>query len=76
MTGESATLVLAVGGTAPGTEHDQIQITGTATLDGTLDVTLTGGFEPLVGDGFEMMRIMRGLSEDAFSNTPVTKRGR
>lgn len=37
-------LELAVGGTTPGTEHDQLAVTGTAALGGTLRVTFTDGF--------------------------------
>ncbi len=41
-------LDLAVGG------FDQVQVTGTATLAGTLRVTALAGFNPNVGDGFQV----------------------
>ncbi|MCA9064391.1 MAG: hypothetical protein KDA96_15075, partial [Planctomycetaceae bacterium] len=47
---------LQLGGTNPGTEFDQIIVTGHASLDGTLDVSRTGGFTPVNGDSFEILR--------------------
>lgn len=41
-----ADLIMEIGGTTPGTGHDQVNITGTADLDGTLDLILIGGFTP------------------------------
>ena len=35
-----------IGGTIPGTEHDQIILNDTANLDGTINVVLIGGFIP------------------------------
>jgi hypothetical protein len=51
----SGTLFVQIGGLIPITEFDQYQITGAATLDGTLDVTLTGGFVPNPGDNFTVL---------------------
>ncbi len=39
----------------PGTEFDQLVITGSATLDGMLNTTLVNGFTPSAGDTFEIM---------------------
>ena len=47
--GGSGTLALEIGGLLPGEEHDKLVVTGTATLDGTLDVSLINGFA-LAGD--------------------------
>ncbi|MGH2544386.1 MAG: hypothetical protein ACRDIB_16460, partial [Ardenticatenaceae bacterium] len=54
---QSATGVLHVqiGGLTPITDYDQFIVTGQATLDGTLNVTLMGGFVPEPGDSFEVM---------------------
>ena len=49
------TLAIELGGATPGTEHDQLVITGTATLDGTLDVTMVSGFTPVLDDSFTIM---------------------
>lgn len=46
------TLAVELGGTAPGSEHDALQVTGAATLDGTLAISLVGSFEPVAGDAF------------------------
>ena len=54
-------LTFEIGGYAPGpgvpTENgfDQINISGAATIDGTLEVRLLGGFEPEVGDTFDFL---------------------
>jgi len=45
----SGTLALEIGGLVPGEEHDKLVVTGTATLGGTLDVSLINGFA-LSGD--------------------------
>jgi hypothetical protein len=47
--GASGTLALEIGGLVPGEEHDKLVVTGTATLAGTLDVSLINGFT-LAGD--------------------------
>ncbi len=49
------TLMIELGGTAPGTEHDQLIVTGNASLNGTLDIVLVNGFVPTPGDTFEIM---------------------
>ena len=43
-----------IGGTDPGS-YDQISVTGTATLGGTLSVHLVDGFTPAVGQTFRMV---------------------
>ena len=50
----SNTLTMELGGLAPGSQHDQLQILGTAQLDGALDVTLINGFNPTAGDYFSL----------------------
>src|SRR5262249_48745090 len=42
----SGTLNEAVGGAAPGTGYGQLKVSGTATLGGTLNVSLLNGFQP------------------------------
>ncbi|MDX6766642.1 MAG: autotransporter domain-containing protein [Candidatus Methylacidiphilales bacterium] len=44
---------IEINGLNPGTEHDQIQVTGNADLDGTLDLLF--GFAPTVGDRFTLI---------------------
>jgi hypothetical protein len=42
----SGELIIDLGGALPGTNVDQVTVTGTATLAGTLTVVLDGGFDP------------------------------
>jgi hypothetical protein len=47
-------LNVGLGGTAAG-QFDRLQVTGAATLGGTLNVSLVGGFLPAVGNTFEIL---------------------
>jgi hypothetical protein len=51
----SGTLFVQIGGLTPVSEFDQFNINGSANLDGTLDVTLSGGFVPTPGDSFAVI---------------------
>lgn len=51
----SAVTVAEVGGTTAGSGYDQFVVTGTADLDGTLDVLLVDGFVPVAGDVFDLL---------------------
>jgi T5SS/PEP-CTERM-associated repeat protein len=51
----AGTLEIELGGTTPGTEHDQINHSGTATLGGILDLSLINGFIPGAGDSFDIL---------------------
>jgi hypothetical protein len=53
-------LRVRIGGLTPGADFDQLNITGQATLDGTLTVSLTGGFVPNGGDSFTIMTFGSG----------------
>ncbi len=53
--GADALLEMELGGVAPGSEHDQLNIGGTATLSGTLDIQMIDGFTPRVGDSFTIL---------------------
>ncbi|MGI9428317.1 MAG: hypothetical protein ACR2NM_06645 [Bythopirellula sp.] len=44
-----AILAIEVAGTGPGVGHDQLDVHGSATLDGTLDITTAPGYTPGVG---------------------------
>ena len=45
-----------LGGVSAGTGYDQLVFAQGVALDGALDVSLIGGFEPAVGDVFEVLR--------------------
>ncbi len=58
----TGTLNIDIGGTSPGTQHDQFRVfngaasgTGTATLGGTLNANLVNGFIPAANDFFQIM---------------------
>jgi T5SS/PEP-CTERM-associated repeat protein len=51
----NGTLFIELGGDLPGTGHDQLIVTGTAHLAGTLDVTVLTDFEPQIGQSFEIL---------------------
>ena len=52
----TSVLNFEIGGTTPGpTGHDQIQVTGNVTLDGTINATLFGGFTPSDGNIFDII---------------------
>ncbi|HEX6625089.1 MAG TPA: Calx-beta domain-containing protein, partial [Pyrinomonadaceae bacterium] len=53
--GPAATLAVESGGTTVCTQYDRLAVGGAATLDGTLAVTLIGGFTPSVGQTFQVV---------------------
>ena len=59
----SGVLDIKLGGTAAG-QFDQLNVTGNATLAGTLAVSLVGGFTPQSGDSFQIITYMGALIGD------------
>jgi hypothetical protein len=59
-------LVIEIGGPSPGTSFDQLNITGQATLDGTLTVNLINGFQPPSGQSFTVLTF--GAESGAFAS--------
>ena len=53
--GASGVLNIDIGGVTAGSEFDQLNVSGTATLDGTLNVGLINSFLPEVGNSFKIM---------------------
>lgn len=47
-------LWMEVGGLVQGAEYDHLDVSGDLFLDGTLDVTLISGFNPSLGDDFDL----------------------
>ncbi len=60
------TLDIELGGLLQGTEHDFLNVSGIAMLDGTLDISLidpgTGLFSPVLGDSFNILTATDGVS--------------
>ena len=50
---ETGILNIEVGGTTPGVQYEQLQVTGRATLAGTLNLTAINGFTPVSGQVFQ-----------------------
>ncbi|MCB0289386.1 MAG: hypothetical protein KDH97_03935, partial [Calditrichaeota bacterium] len=44
-----------IGGNTPGSSYDQLMVSGSAQLDGTLNISLVNGFEPVAGQTFSIM---------------------
>jgi hypothetical protein len=68
-------LVVEIGGLNPGTDFDQLNITGQATLDGTLTVNLINGFFVYYVPGVIMMwrlPVATGLSASIPTSMPPT----
>jgi len=53
--GPNGSLDLEIEGTTPGTLYDQLVISGTAYLDGTLSVTYLNGYLPQIADTYQVM---------------------
>ena len=50
----TSTLIMELAGGVPGSGYDQLDISGQATLNGTLDVQLLNDFTPSAGDDFNL----------------------
>ncbi len=53
--GGLASLEIEIGGLTPGSEFDVLDIVGSLTADGTLDVSLINAFTPSDGDSFDIL---------------------
>ena len=66
---QTGTLEIELGGITPGAGYDQIVVSGTANLGGTLDVRQFGGFVSPPGATFQVVRA--GTINGTFANTNV-----
>ncbi|GAF69308.1 unnamed protein product, partial [marine sediment metagenome] len=63
----NGTLEIELGGTTPGSGYDQLNHilgAGIADLGGTLDVVLLGGFDPSVGDSFDIITAVGSIIDE------------
>jgi uncharacterized repeat protein (TIGR01451 family) len=67
----SGTLGIELAGTTPATQYDQLNVTGTATLNGTLDVALIGGYVPTGGETFDVLTFASRSGDFAAKNLPA-----
>ncbi len=51
----TGTLNIEIGGLTPGTQYDRLQVNGSVTLSGTLNISTTNGFIPNIGDAFQVL---------------------
>src|SRR5262249_38399637 len=51
----SSTLNIELGGIAPGSQFDRLQVAGQLSLGGTLSVSLINGFLPVRGNSFDIL---------------------
>jgi hypothetical protein len=67
----AGTLALKVGGTTAGSQYDQVNISGTATLGGTLNLALINGFSPSGGQVFAVITFSSSSDSFATFNPPL-----
>jgi hypothetical protein len=53
--GPTGTLNIELGGTISGTQYDVLNVTGAASFNGTLNVSLINGFVPITGTAFQVI---------------------
>jgi hypothetical protein len=68
----TSTLIMEFAGDVPGSGYDQLNISGTATLNGTLDVTPLNGFSPSAG---EIYYLFNGQTTGNFSQIVLPSLG-
>ncbi|MAT72149.1 MAG: hypothetical protein CMJ58_21795 [Planctomycetaceae bacterium] len=75
--GNDARLDIEVGGTIPGALHDIVQVSGTSNIDGWLDLTLLGSFEPGVDDEFIVLSAttLNGFFNNVFTGQRLRTTG-
>jgi|GEM_PF-1604486 len=64
----NSTFLAELGGTDQGVSYDFLDVTGTVTLDGALDVVLFGGYQPLYQDSFTLINSQSGNIVGDFSS--------
>jgi len=60
--GPSGVLGIDIGGTIAGTQYDQLIVSGSASLGGTLSTSLIGGFVPTPGSTYTFIQAAGGVS--------------
>lgn len=73
--GSGGTLTLELGGTNAGTQYDQLNVSATATLGGTLKVVLIDSFVPAAGQVFQLVNAASRVGSFATVNLPALDAG-
>ena len=68
--GASDSLNIVIGGTTPGTQFSQLNVTGIANLNGTITVTPANGFVPAAGTQFTILTAASVVGQFATTSTP------
>ena len=68
-------LQIELGGTALGSQYDQLLVTDSVALAGTLEVTLTNGFTPLAGNSFNILGFQAGSLSGSFATVNLPALG-
>ncbi|HYC60119.1 MAG TPA: hypothetical protein VEK79_11200 [Thermoanaerobaculia bacterium] len=71
----AGTLAIDLGGTTPATQYDQLNVTGTATLNGTLNVAFFGGYIPTGGETYDVLNFASRSGDFAVKTLPVFPAG-
>jgi hypothetical protein len=71
--GASGGFSVELGGLNPGTQHDRLDVTGTASLGGSLAASFIGGFVPSLGDAFTILTA--GTRSGTFATTSLPALG-
>lgn len=69
------TFLAELAGLTPGTQYDQLLVSGTAALDGTLDVDLLNGFLVQLGDSFVLMTFANETGQFSMLDLPTLPSG-
>ncbi len=64
-------LAIKVGGATAGSLFDQVDVTGTAALNGTLNATLINGFAPTLEESFDVLNFASASGSFATFNSPL-----
>lgn len=71
----AGTLQVELAGTTAGTQYDQVNVSGTATLDGTLDVSFIPPYIPNGGETYDVLTFASKSGDFATKNLPAFPAG-
>jgi hypothetical protein len=72
---DTGVLRIDLGGTTVGTQYDQLHVSGSATLRGTLDVHLINNFSPVLGNTFQILTFASHSGDFTTKNFPALSGG-
>lgn len=72
---QTGTLLAEIGGTVPGSDYDWIEVQGTATLGGPIEICTVDSFTPSVGATFDILTAAGGITNADLSGITFTISG-